>query len=453
MKTLSLAASVALVALFAHPAFAASDADVNVLRQDMQAMKQAYEQRMQELENKLKTMEEEQQATSAKAVAPLPLNTNRPVRRTIYDSSFNPSIGVVVNGQYNAFSADENEIEGFAVGHEGERPREGFAVDHTELNFSANVDDKFTGSATLAIADHEGETELELEEAFVQTAPGIGLPSGMTVKAGRAFWTLGYLNEHHSHADDFADRPLPYRVFLDEGFNDDGAEISYVLPAPFYAEVGGGVFRGDDTPFGGASGDGVGAWSAYGRVGGDIGTNQSWRAGLATLSGSADEGRVTNEDEVTFIGDSNLYVAEARYTWAPTGNARQREFTLQGEYFHRTEDGTYEDAGAGTGAVAFDDDTSGWYAQGVYKFHPQWRVGARYSMLHAADTPAGLVGTAMDADGHDPSSYSTMLDWTNSEFSRVRAQYNYEKPNRNTDDHQFTLQYIMSLGAHGAHKY
>jgi hypothetical protein len=46
-----------------------------------------------------------------------------------------------------------------------------------------------------------------------------------------------------------------------------------------------------------------------------------------------------------------------------------------------------------------------------------------------------------------------MLDWTNSEFSRIRLQYNRAELARGQDDDQFMLQYIMSIGAHGAHKY
>ena len=45
-----------------------------------------------------------------------------------------------------------------------------------------------------------------------------------------------------------------------------------------------------------------------------------------------------------------------------------------------------------------------------------------------------------------------MIDWTNSEFSRIRLQYNRESLTREDDD-QFILQYIMSLGAHGAHSF
>ena len=64
-----------------------------------------------------------------------------------------------------------------------------------------------------------------------------------------------------------------------------------------------------------------------------------------------------------------------------------------------------------------------------------------------------LVGSALDDGGHDPWEATAMLDWTNSEFSRVRAQFSREEVADGQDDNQFTVQYIMSLGAHGAHNY
>jgi hypothetical protein len=451
-----IAAAAALLAVLnAETALAASDADIAALRQEIRSMKQAYETRIDALESKLKDMETaaaKSPPSSAQALRQ-PVPAPGGVKRAIYDNRFNPSIGVLLNGKAGGYSREEAEIAGFAVGHEGERGKEGIAVDHSELNFSANADDKFYGSLTAAVAEHEGETEIELEEAHLQTLPGAGLPAGLGIKAGRALWTLGYLNERHAHADDFADRPLPYRVFLNHSYNDDGAEISYVLPTDFYAEIGGGAFRGDDFPFGGAKGEGAGAWSAYARVGGDVANNQDWRVGAYVLSGESNGGRPSNEDAVSFIGDVGLYVADVRYNWAPTGNPKERELSLQGEYFRRTENGSYEDAGAGTGPVAFDGDSDGWYAQAVYKFHPQWRTGARYSRLDAHYLPAGLAGSALDGNGHDPEAYALMTDWTNSEFSRVRLQYNYETPDEGRADHQFLLQYVLSLGAHAAHMY
>lgn len=451
MKYLAIAASSAVITfIYTHSALAASDQDVQALRQEIRAMRQTYEGRIAELENKLQKMETKKPTAKPVAASSASIASNR--RRNTYDNSFNPSIGVILNGQYRNYSSEEGEIAGFAVGHEGERGKEGLSVEHTELNFSSNVDDKFFGSVTAAIAEHDGETEVELEEAYVQTLPGMGLPTGASIKAGRAFWTLGYLNEHHSHADDFADRPLPYRVFLDEVYNDDGAEFSYVLPTDFYSEIGGGIFRGDDLPFGGSDGEGISAWSAYARVGGDIGENHNWRAGGYILSGEADS-RLTNEDAVSFSGDNDLYIADLRYTWAPTGNPHDQELILQAEYFWRKEDGSYDDLNLGTGAVDFDEHASGWYAQAVYKFLPQWRVGARYSRLDAPEVPAGLTGSALDAGGNDPDAWALMADWTNSEFSRVRAQFNREELSDGQDDNQILVQYIMSIGAHGAHKY
>jgi hypothetical protein len=173
--------------------------------------------------------------------------------------------------------------------------------------------------------------------------------------------------------------------------------------------------------------------------------NQSWRLGGYWL-GSDAKGRASNEDTITFVGDSNLYAADLRYTWAPTGNPKNQELTFQGEYFLRDEDGTYNN-------VAFDDSASGWYAQSVYKFAPQWRVGYRYTALNAADTPAGLIGTDLDSNGYNPYINSVMGDWTNSEFSRIRLQYNNDRTVQGVTDNQFIMQYVMSFGAHGAHRY
>lgn len=452
MRKSYLAVSVVLLTfLSATSALAAYDHDLEALKTEIQQMKQAYEGRISELENRLKKLaatKEKEAATEVAQAAPSAF-----AGRKIYGNEFNPSIGVILNGKYSGFSSDTSEIAGFGVGEEGERGREGLTLDESELNFAANIDDKFYGSLTVAVVREEGEDKVELEEAYVQTLAGFGLPQGLSAKAGRAFWTFGYLNEHHTHADDFADRPLPYRAFLNKAFNDDGLEVSYVLPTNLYTEIGGGVFRGDDFPLGGATGDGVGAWSAFARVGGDIGENTSWRLGAYLLSGKADGGRSSHEDAVTFLGDSALSAADLRFTWAPTGNAREREVIVQGEYFRRNEDGSYEDTDAGTGAVAFDDNASGWYAQTVYKFLPQWRLGARYSRLESPEVPAGLAGSALDSEGHDPEATAVMLDWTNSEFSRVRLQYNHEELSGGRNDDQIMLQYLMSLGAHGAHKY
>ena len=61
--------------------------------------------------------------------------------------------------------------------------------------------------------------------------------------------------------------------------------------------------------------------------------------------------------------------------------------------------------------------------------------------------------SGFDNEGHDPERWSLMADWSPSEFSRIRAQYNRDESRPDKTDNQWTLQYIMSLGAHGAHEF
>ena len=412
------------------------------IMKEIKALKDAYEKKTAELEAKIRALEAQKSQQTAKNKAPAG-------RRIIKDNSFNPSIGLVLNGKASSFTRKTaGDMAGFAIGEEGERGNEGLSIDESELNFSTNIDDKFYGSLTAAIVREEGEDKIELEEAYVQTLPNAGLPDGARLKFGRAFWTFGYLNEQHAHADDFADRPLPYRAYLNKAFNDDGVELSYVLPTEQYFEIGGGAFRGDDFPSGNSV-TGLGGSSIFARTGGDLGNNQSWRFGAYAMYSDANA-RATEEGTVTFDGNSYLYAADVRYTYAPTGNAKAQELILQAEIFQRDENGTYN---VGGGPVALDDTSVGYYAQAVYKFSPSIRAGVRFSQLDAVETPAGLIGTDLDSRGHDPRTFSVMADWTNSEFGRIRLQYNHEDLNDVATDKQVILQYVMSLGAHGAHPF
>ena len=438
-----------MVMIFILNKLVIADDDVDMIREEIKVIKQLYESRITQLEEKLSDLEEKNSKNISNTTSDQTIISTR----KISGNEFNPSIGIILNGKYNNFSQSSSEIKGFGVGEEGERGREGLLIDESELNFSGNMDDKFYGSLTAAIVREDGADKVELEEAYLLTTPDANLPQGLSIKAGRAFWTLGYLNEHHAHADDFADRPLPYRAYLNKAFNDDGLEVTYILPTDYYVEIGGGIFRGDDFPLGGADGENYGAWSSFARIGGDIDINQNWRLGAYILSGKAPGGRKSNEDAVTFTGDSDLYALDFRYSLAPTGNAREQELVIQTEYFARDEDGTYNDTGSSTGDVIFNDDSHGWYVQSIYKFDTQYRIGARYSELEAPSVPTGLVGSTLDSSGHDPNTFSVMADWTNSEFSRIRLQYNENKLNSTTDDRQIILQYTMSYGAHSAHKY
>ena len=148
-----------------------------------------------------------------------------------------------------------------------------------------------------------------------------------------------------------------------------------------------------------------------------------------------------------FTGDTRLWGVDFRYSGSPTGNANESELILQGEYFLRREDGVYtlienDEGMEEEHAESLNGASSGRYAQAVYRFMPRWRVGVRYSQLNPPS----------DADlSHTPYAIGVMGDWTNSEFGRIRLQYNREALDGGDHDDQFILQYVMSLGAHAAH--
>ena len=54
---------------------------------------------------------------------------------------------------------------------------------------------------------------------------------------------------------------------------------------------------------------------------------------------------------------------------------------------------------------------------------------------------------------HNPSRLTAMFDWNPSEFSRLRLQYAWDRARLSEHDQQLMLQYLYSIGAHGAHKF
>jgi hypothetical protein len=252
------------------------------------------------------------------------------------------------------------------------------------------------------------------------------------------------LNQHHSHTWDFVDQPLVYKAMLGGQLGDDGIQLRWLAPTDLYLEFGIEALRGDGFPAGNAANDGKGTMTYFAHVGGDVNVSNSWQAGLSYIQAEADA-RETGDPAEVFTGTSDIMVIDAIWKWAPNGNVKQKSLKLQGEYFLRNENGTYQ-------ANPYDADQSGYYLQAVYQFIPQWRVGLRYDSLTADDPGAAFIGTALDTQGHHPQRWSTMIDWSRTEFSSLRLQYSKDD-SRPDSDNQLYIQYTMSLGAHGAHRF
>lgn len=370
-------------------------------------------------------------------------------------NAFNPAFSLILNGSFASYSRNPESygISGYLLDDEVGLAAEGLSIDESELVLSANVDDKFYGFATVAFEQDAGATEVALEEAYFET---LVLPHGLKLKAGRFLSDIGYLNPIHSHAWDFADAPLAYTAMLGSGFGDSGVQLRWIAPVAVYLEVGAELMRSDSFPATGSEGSsGRGVETLFAHVGGDVGVSNSWRAGVSFLSAEAN-GRESGLDNglATFDGDSDLTIVDFVWKWARNGNARDRNFVAQAEFLSRSESGalSFESLPANPEQGIYAGDQEGWYVQGIYQFRPRWRVGLRYDGLSSDNLVSG-ISSALPLDAtHDPSRWTTMVDFSNSEFSRFRLQLNRDESTPETDDQVF-LQYTMSLGAHGAHRF
>jgi len=323
--------------------------EVAELRTLLTEVQQDYEARISDLEIRL--AKAEQLASGAKREATEAFDI---AEQTAIDASagtsaantFNPALGAVLSGLYS-------DSDGFELGE-------------AEINLKADVDDRFFGNLTFAVGEEDGEGEVELEEAWLQTT---SLPGGVTLRGGRFFSGAGYLNEFHGHVDDFVDRPLPYQAFYGGQYKVDGLQASWVAKTSTLFELGAEASTSGET--------------LLANFGGDIGTSNSWQVGMSWVKTDPD----------ALIGDGELALVDFVWKWAPNGNSGQRNFKLQGEYFSSEE--------------------SGWYLQGVWQFLPQWRAGLRHDTVGNADRDSLMFDWS-------PSEYSRLrLQYTN---DRVLAE-------------------------------
>ncbi len=436
---------IACAIMVSNPVFAD---DITDLKAEVAQMKADYEQRIQQLEQRLVKAENETKAVQTEVAV---VKATPPPKVPQRSNSFNPAISMVLNGQFSGYSKNPADylLNGFSLQEEAGLATKGFSLGESELTFSANIDQLLAGQATFSLADDNGNTSVSVEEAFIET---LGLGHGLTLRAGRFFSPIGYLNERHAHAWNFSDAPLIYRGLFGDQLSTDGLKLSYILPTDQLIELGGTVGNGNHYPGNGTHSD-VGDWLVYAKTGGDIGFSHSWQASAAYWQSTPKDRAIGNgSSAVTFSGDTDISNLSFIYKWAPNGNPYQHNFTLLTEYFYAHDNGKLIQGGS----TNYNGKQYGGYIEGIYQFIPHWRTGLRYDQL-GSSLKASNIGFIQNANlnmsGDKPQRYSAMVEWLPSEFSRVRAQIDYDKSFNGNNDTQFFLQYTVNIGSHGAHTY
>lgn len=410
---------------------------------------------------------------SASAQDPAPETPARTWDYTRDLRAFNPALSAIVDLYYQYDDTAEGlshltgELAGFGHahgdgegGHAHQGTEEGFNLRHLELQFSAEVDPYFKGSAIAAI-DPDGA---EMETAEIETT---GLPAGLKLRGGKFYSDFGYLNAQHAHQWDFADQPLIHQLTLGaHGLNDKGVQLSWLAPTPFYLLAGVEAFQGEnellfahhgDDPLPRHGGPRVGVgWLKFGP---NLAEPHALQAGVFGATGRHQEAHDGDEDGAVdhwLDGESRFWGFDMVYKYNAPRPYGEGDVIIQGEYFNRRRDlDVVEQARlpewAGQARV---DNQDGYYVQAVYGMLPRWRAGLRWEEV-------GLTNDTELPDGDRESAgrshrAGAMVDFTPSEFSRLRLQVNhgsYETDEGTKDAIEVILQCQVSLGAHGAHKF
>jgi hypothetical protein len=336
--------------------------------------------------------------------------------------------------------------------------KRGFSIAESEIGLSASVDDKIYGNLIFSLAP---DNSVEVEEAYgVLTA----VPGGFTPKFGRFLSGIGYLNDQHQHVWDFYDAPLPYQAFLGGQFRSDGLQLKWIAPTDTFVEVGAEIGDGANFPGGERN-------SATDRRRGvlrprrrrhrseqQLARGVSWLGLRPRDRMYAQTDLAGNAAQIGFDGKSQGRDRRLRLKYVPNGNARGNELQAARRVFLAARDRAIplrqrRRLRALRRPRATGRGRAGWYVEGVQSVHARVAVWRALRLVDPGNVSYGTNAAYLAPTSFDPQRYSLMLDYTPSEFSRFRVQWQQSKLRPEVTDNQLFIQYILTLGAHGAHKY
>jgi hypothetical protein len=416
---------------------APSDDSVATLRREIEELKQAYEQRISDLEKRLAELEGTQPGQQAGATPPAAgtestesaddelalLRAEAAAASGTEQES--PSTGTVpepaeaveasVAGSERNLSRlnPEISITGDVAGYTTNQGPEDFDAREFELNFQSALDPYSMTKWTLSFNPEEG---VDIEEGYVAYT---GLPGGLHLLAGKFRQNFGAINRWHLHALPQLDYPLAVqRYFGEEGLAQTGLSATWLLPRPWATanEVTLELTDGENNAFGGASFERL-VGLAHLKNYWDLSPATYFEWGLSGVAGGNGTG-----------GDSRVYGTDLTLHWQPPQRAKTREVTWRTELLRSDRDDATGVRQKAWGGYTYLESL---VAQNLY-------AGVRYDRVEDPFLPDNTI------EGWFPN-----LTWWQSEFVRLRGEYGFVKEDL-TDkaERRFSLQIVWSAGPH-----
>ena len=289
----------------------------------------------------------------------------------------------------------------------------------SEIGLQAIIDPYARGDFFISF----GEEGVNLEEGYITFT---ALPQSLVAKVGKMRSAFGKVNTMHNHVLPWVDRPLVSTNLVggEDGIDDAGVSIERILPAPkgIFLEATGQVFRGDtEGVFKSWQNSNVSTVDHL-RAYRDINESTNLDIGLSYSRGYNDFGP-------NFL--TNLYGVDATLRWKPLRRSIYHSFVARSEFIWSQRQ-----------QFPTEQRAFGMYAAADYQLGRRWFLGGRYDRSDRSS-----FANLTDKGG------SAVLTYWPSEFSQVRAQYEFTNYAEGIKSNQLLLQLIFSLGAHGAHPF
>ena len=355
-------------------------------------------------------------------------------------SLLNPALSFVLDGTFGYYGLHAGDFAMLGLPIAGDDPSDtlqGFGVQEIEIGAQSAIDPYLEGAIFLTIPNLEG---LEVEEGYLVTT---SLPANLQIKTGSFRAQFGRNNTQHLHVQSFTRRPLMTSLLFGvDGFRGPGAQVSVLLPLPWFATLyaeGFSIGPPEDTAIVATFGGGGRAnprnltYTAVLEQFWELGEETSILLGANFATGRAFDcmGAVPCDPALAIEPRSYLYGGDLYFKWKPA-NAARTYSSLQWttEFFARTLASGGPTEGAG-------------YTEPVLQIARRLFIGARFD----------LTGLPSGPSVPRRYGYAGSLTFTPSEFSRVRL-YAQELTGAGVPSTTVAfLQVEYSMGAHGAHPF
>lgn len=357
-----------------------------------------------------------------------PLNQLPEGAQSVIGNEANPALSIILDFAGAYFSSPNRYRQG------GHAPTtNGPAVQGAELAATASIDPFFR--IDLAF----GLYHLHVEEVYFTTT---SLPLNLQIRGGIFKANIGRHNPTHLHTWSFVLHPVANEfMFGAEGLGLPGAELSVLLPLPWYVEIVGALQAGEAgafrTDFSGDPGFLDFIYPVRLVQFFDLSDDIAFQVGLNTVHG-------TSQNAPEAGNRVFAYGADLLLKWRPIGFGRTGYTFVKWSteaWFREMEvaQDVWRDAGG--------------YSDLVFGINKNWEAAIRGEVWRRVS--GGSTADEMDRTrfGIDANRATGAISFMPSHFSRIRLQYTFEDMASFDVNHIALVQVEVSAGAHGAHKY